>query len=414
MKIGIVSPYDWSYPGGVKSHITHLAAELRARGNGVRILTPATGPRARQVEYGTYKLGWAAPLRVNGSVARVAVAPDLNGHIRGLLERERFDILHLHEPLASVQSLSILHHAALAGAVTVGTFHAAVRRGRTTTAPEWAYASARPFLRSYIRRLQGRIAVSEAALDLVARFFPGDYRVIPNGIDVARFAGATPLPEFRDDKLNILFVGRIEKRKGLKHLLRALPLVREHVPNARLIVVGDGELRAGFQRLVERKGWPDIVFAGRVSDEDLPAYFASADVFCAPSIGAESQGIVLLEALAAGVPTVASDIPGYRTVIRHDQDGLLVPPGDNEQLAWALCYLLLRAPERERFGERGRERAAAYSWQRVTTCIEAYYAELLAQHAVLPRPTHDAWSLPRERATAETLATELAGDDVGV
>jgi phosphatidylinositol alpha-mannosyltransferase len=414
VKIGIVSPYDWSYPGGVKSHITHLAAELRARGNGVRILTPATGPRARQVEYGIYKLGWAAPLRVNGSVARVAVAPDLNGHIRGLLERERFDILHLHEPLASVQSLSILHHAALAGAVPVGTFHAAVRRGRTSTAPEWAYASARPFLRSYVRRLQGRIAVSEAALDLVARFFPGDYRIIPNGIDVGRFAKAEPLPEFRDDKVNILFVGRIEKRKGLKHLLRALPLVREHVPNARLIVVGEGELRPGFQRLVERKGWPDVVFAGRVADEDLPAYFASADVFCAPSIGAESQGIVLLEALAAGVPTIASDIPGYRTVIRHDVDGLLVPPGDYEQLAWALCYLLMRPPERARLGTQGRARAELYTWQRVTTRIEAYYAELLALRAAVPRPAHDVWPLPRARAATESLTSGLAGDDVGV
>jgi phosphatidylinositol alpha-mannosyltransferase len=298
VKIGFVSPYDWSYPGGVKSHITHLAAELRARGHGVRILTPATGPRARRVEYGIYKLGWTAPLRVNGSVARVAIAPDINGHIRDLLQRERFDVLHLHEPLASVLPLTILHHARLAGAVNVGTFHASVRRGRTGTPPEWAYASAKPFLRYYFRRLHGRIAVSEAALQFVARFFPGDYRIIPNGIDVARFRDAAPLPDFRDGKLNILFVGRIERRKGLKHLLRAFPLVREHVPDIRLIVVGDGSLRPGFQHLVERKGWPDVVFAGRVSDQELPAYYASADVFCAPSTGSESQGIVLLEALA--------------------------------------------------------------------------------------------------------------------
>jgi phosphatidylinositol alpha-mannosyltransferase len=166
--------------------------------------------------------------------------------------------------------------------------------------------------------------------------------------------------------------------------------------------------------LVERKGWPDVVFAGRVADEDLPAYFASADVFCAPSTGAESQGIVLLEALAAGVPTVASDISGYRTVIRHDSDGLLVPPGDYEQLAWALCYLLMRPPERERFGAQGRKRADLYSWQRVTTRIEAYYAELLALRAALQRPAHDVWPLQRERAATESLASPLASDDVGV
>jgi phosphatidylinositol alpha-mannosyltransferase len=414
VKIGLVSPYDWSYPGGVKSHIIHLAAELRARGHSVRILTPATGPRARRPEYGIYKIGWAAPLRVNGSIARVAIAPDLNGHIRNLLLRERFDILHLQEPLASVLSLTILHQSRLIGAVNVGTFHASVRRGRTVTPPEWAYASAKPFLRFYVKRLQGRIAVSEAAHQFIARFFPGDYRIIPNGIDVERFAGARPIPALRDGKLNILFVGRVEKRKGLKHLLRALPLVREHVPNVRLIVVGDGALRRGFQRLVERKGWPDVVFAGQIGDEDLPAYYASADAFCAPSTGSESQGIVLLEALAAGVPTVASDIPGYQTVIRHDTDGLLVQPGDHEQLAWALCYLLTHPAERARLGEQGRQRAALYSWQQVAARIEGYYTELLALRAAAPAPLAARDARGRIHPAAGTLGGGLTGDDLRI
>jgi phosphatidylinositol alpha-mannosyltransferase len=380
VKIGLVSPYDWSYPGGVKTHIAHLAAQLRTHGHSVRILTPATGTRARQVEYGIYKLGWAAPLRVNGSVARVSVAPDVNGHIRELLQRERFDVLHLHEPLASVLPLTILHHARLTGAINVGTFHASVRRGRTGTPPEWAYASAKPFLRYYVRRLHGRIAVSDAALQFIQRFFPGEYRIIPNGVDVDRFRNATPLPAYRDDKLNVLFVGRIEKRKGLKHLLRAIPLVREHVPNTRFIIVGDGPLRAGYQRLVERAGWPDVVFAGRVSDAELPAYYATADVFCAPNTGSESQGIILLEALAARTPVVASDIPGYRTVIRHGIDGYLVPPADREQLSWAICHLLSDAAERARLGALGGLRVEAYSWEHVARQVEAYYTELLAAH----------------------------------
>jgi phosphatidyl-myo-inositol alpha-mannosyltransferase len=407
VKIGLVSPYDWSYPGGVKSHITHLAAELRARGHTVRILTPATGARARQVEYGIYKLGWAAPLHVNGSVARVAIAPDVNGHIGYLLERERFDILHLHEPFASVLPLTMLHHAQRAGAVNVATFHASVRRGRTGTPPEWAYASARPLLKYYFRRLQGRIAVSEAALQLVQRFFPGDYRVIPNGVNVARFREATPLPAYKDGKLNVLFLGRIEKRKGLKHLLRAIPLVREHVPNTRFIIAGDGPLRPGFQRFVDHAGWPDVVFAGRVADAELPSYYASADVFCAPNTGNESQGIVLLEALAAGTPTVASDIPGYRTVIRDGIDGLLVPPADHEQLAWAICHLLDSPTERLRLRNLGRLRAEIYSWERVTARIESYYTELLAA-----RGAH-ALSLSEVPTAAESLANGLLTDDIG-
>lgn len=418
MKIGLVSPYDWSYPGGVKSHIAHMAADLRGRGHTVRILTPATGRPARTPEYGIYKLGWAAPLRVNGSVARVSVAPDVNGHIRDLLEREQFDILHLHEPLASVLPLTVLHHASRTGAINVGTFHASVRRGNISTPPEWAYASTRPLLRYYFRRLRGRIAVSDAARNFIERFFPGDYRIIPNGVDVARFRDAAPRPELRDGKLNILFVGRIEKRKGLKHLLRAIPLVREHYPNTRFIVVGDGPLRPGYQRSVERAGWPDVVFAGRVSDAELPSYYASADIFCAPNLGSESQGIVLLEALAAGVPTIASDIPGYRTVIRDGIEGLLVPPANREELAWAICHLAGTPAERNRLCALGRLRAEVYSWQRVAGRVEAYYVELLgARHpsllqipSVLPAQTP---SVAEATSAAEALANGYSGDEFG-
>jgi phosphatidylinositol alpha-mannosyltransferase len=404
VKIGLVSPYDWGYPGGVKSHIVHLAAEMRARGHSVRILTPATGKAARQVEYGIYKLGWTAPLRVNGSVARVAVAPDVNGHIGDVLRRERFDVLHLHEPLASVLPLTVLHHARRSGAVLVGTFHASVRRSLTASPPEWAYASAKPFLRYYFRRLQGRIAVSEAALGFIERFFPGDYRIIPNGVDVARFREAQPRPELRDGMRNVLFVGRAEKRKGLKHLLRAVPLVREHFPQTRFVIVGDGPLRPGFQRLVERLGWEDIDFAGRVSDDELPSYYASADVFAAPNTGSESQGIVLLEALAAGAPTVASDIPGYRTVIQSGVEGVLVPPGDREQLAWAICHLLGDSAESARLRAQGRERVEAYSWPRVAETVEAYYRELLANR---PRAAAPLNGMP---PTAGTVVKPLGAD----
>jgi phosphatidylinositol alpha-mannosyltransferase len=385
VKIGLVSPYDWSYPGGVQDHIAHLATELRSRGHSVRILTPATGQCGRQVEYGIYKLGWAAPVRVNGSVARVAVAPDWRGRIRNLLKREQFDVLHVHEPLASALPLTILHLSGISGAVYVGTFHAWARRGLTST-PEWAYQSARALVGRYMRRLDGRIAVSPPARDFVRSFFPGDYRIIPNGVDTTRFhPGLAPLPEYSDGKLNILYLGRIEKRKGLKYLLRAVPTIRQHFPNTRFLIGSDGPLREGFEHFVAHAGWQDVHFLGRVPAERLPALYATADVYCAPSTGGESLGIVLLEAMASGRAVVASNIPGYRSVIQHQANGLLVPPKDHEQLAWAVCHVLGNHAERAQIERAARARAEEYSWAQVGGEVEAYYEELLAKRQPLWR-----------------------------
>ncbi|MEO7003239.1 MAG: glycosyltransferase family 4 protein [Ktedonobacterales bacterium] len=391
MKIGLVSPYDWSYPGGVQDHIRRLAAELRVRGHNVRILTPATGPRGRLVEYGVYKLGWAAPLHVNGSVARISVAPDLRGHIRSVLEREQFDVLHLHEPLASALSLSILHLAEQTGALHVGTFHAWARHG-IASPPEWAYATAGAFLGRYFRRLHGRIAVSNAAAEFVSRFFPGEYTIIPNGVDIQRFTpDAPPLAQYMDGKLNVLYHGRIEKRKGLKYLLRAIPLIREHYPNTRFLIGSDGPLREGFERLVHEAGWEDVVFLGHVSSTMLPSLYTTAQVYCAPSTGGESQGIVLLEALAAGRAVVATDLPGYRSVIEQDRQGLLVDPANHEELAWAICHLLGDANERERLGAAGRAHVeTSFSWAHIGGSVEAYYEQLLTQFAPLPGLTEPA------------------------
>jgi phosphatidyl-myo-inositol alpha-mannosyltransferase len=385
VRVGLVSPYDWNYPGGVQDHIAHLAAELRTRGHTVRILTPATGLRAKQVEYGVYRLGWAAPLRVNGSVARVALAPDLRGRIKNLLQREQFDVLHLHEPFASAVSLTILHLSGVADAAYVATFHAYARRGLTSTS-EWAYVSAKPFIGRYFRRFSGRIAVSEPAREFVSRFFPGEYRIISNGVDVERFRpDVAPLRDYMDGKRNIVFVGRMEQRKGAKYLLRAIPVIRSHFPNTRFIIAGEGRLRPAFQQFVAKAGWRDVVFTGRVPAERLPALYASAHVFCAPNTGGESQGVVLLEALAAGRPIVASDIPGFRTVIRNHVDGLLVPPKKHEELAWAVCHLLGDDTVAQRLAAAARMRGLEYSWESVGAQVEAYYQEVLMKRASAER-----------------------------
>jgi phosphatidylinositol alpha-mannosyltransferase len=392
LKIGLVSPYDWSYPGGVQDHIAHLAAELRSRGNTVRILTPATGSRARQVEYGVYKLGWAAPVRVNGSIARVAVAPDWRGRIRSLLRREQFDVLHMHEPLASALPLTMLHLTGITNTLYVGTFHAWARRSLTSTS-DWAYYSAKPLLGRYFRRLHGRIAVSPAAVEFVSRFFPGEYRVIPNGVDLGRFSATVPpLAQYNDGRFNVVFLGRLEQRKGLKYLLRAIPIIRQHYPNTRFLIGGDGPQRVGFQTYVAQADWRDVVFLGRVPAEQLPSLYTTADVFCAPNTGGESQGIVLLEAMASGRAVVASDIPGFRSVIRNQRDGLLVAPKSHEQLAWAICHLLDDEAERRRLAHAARERAKDFGWEHVAGQVLDYYRELRAEYATtwgrqIARPT---------------------------
>ncbi len=349
MKIGLVSPYDWSYPGGVRDHVSHLAEQFISMGHEVRILAPASGTKGKVPEKYILKMGSTTPIPINGSIARILLDPSLARRVRRVLQRERFDVIHVHEPLVPGLSQQVLRYSR---ALTVGT--------------------------PIFRKLAGCIAVSTAARQFISRYFPADYRIIPNGVSLERFRpDVPPLPQFIDGKQNILFVGRFEKRKGAKFLLRAIPHIRQRYPHTRFILVGEGRLRPGFQRYVERQGWQDVIFTGYVSDEDLPRYFASAHVFCAPATGGESLGIVLLEAMASGKPIVASDIQGYATVINQEIDGLLTPPRQSEELAWAICRLLEHESLRQRFIRAGLLKAREYAWPRVALRIMDYYQELL-------------------------------------
>jgi phosphatidylinositol alpha-mannosyltransferase len=182
-----------------------------------------------------------------------------------------------------------------------------------------------------------------------------------------------------DGKQNILFLGRFEKRKGAKYLLRAIPAIRERYPNTRFIFVGEGRLRAGFQRFVERRGWRDVLFTGYVPNEEKARYFASTHIFCAPATGGESLGIVLLEAMAAGKPIVASNISGYATVITHGVDGLLTSPRSSEDLTKAIGLLLKHEPLRQRLAQAGRQKAQEYAWPHIATQVLDYYSELISE-----------------------------------
>ena len=379
MKIGLISPYDWSYPGGVRTHIERLAEELRNRGHVVRIITAASGSNGQTREDDVIKFGWAAPLHFNGSVARVAMTPDISGALRRLIALEKFDVIHLHEPFVSTLTLAILRIARNLNIACVGTFHASTNK-RTSTAA-LAYRMASPFLRASFRRLDASIAVSDAARNHVARFFDTDFHVIPNGINIERYTQhVQPIPEYDDGKRNVLFLTRMEPRKGLRYLLKVIPLVRQTMaenglPPVRFILAGDGPQRARFERFVEKQGWEDVIFTGYVSDAAKMSYFASAYIYCAPSTGNESQGITLLEAMAAGVAVVASDIPGYRTVITSSDYGELTPPRDSDRLAWAICHLLRDDQRRQKLAINGRRRAESYNWKRITDEIEQVYDE---------------------------------------
>jgi phosphatidylinositol alpha-mannosyltransferase len=382
MKIALVSPYDLCVAGGVNSHVAQLAARFRARDHEVLVIGPASDETA--LGAGVVAIGRPRPIPVSGSVARITLSLRLSGQVKELLERERFDVVHVHEPLMPLLPITFLRHSE---AVNVGTFHAAKEGGNRL------YAYSKRLLKRWFRKLDGKIAVSPAAERLISRYFPGYYNIIPNGVDLERFTGAAPLPEFRDGRLNVLFVGRMEKRKGLKYLLRAFIAVKSEMPNVRLIVAGDdragGRMRERYESFVRKTGVEDVVFTGYVPDADLPRYYASADVCCFPNTGNESQGYVLLEAMASGKPVVASNIEGFASVVTDGEEGILALPRQSHALALALVHLLADHQLRAEMGVRARRRAEQYSWNRVAQRVLSYYERLLYERSLMPPRRRD-------------------------
>ncbi len=367
MKVCLVSPYDFVFPGGVTEHVRHLADELRSRGHEVTILAPSSRVPDEHGIPGYVRIGRSVPVRGNGSVARIALSFHLVRRVRSLLNREAFDVVHYHEPLVPGLPITTLR---LHRGANVGTFHATMRRNL-------GYYYGRPVLARYFRRLHGLICVSEPAREFVSRYFEGDYRIVPNGIDGTRFTPDLPaVPELRSEgQATILFVGRMEQRKGLPTLLDAYGRLRQRRSDARLVVVGDGPMRWAYERQCEAKGVPDIAFLGHVPPPVLPRIYASADIFCSPAIRGESFGIVLLEAMASGVPVIASAIPGFNQVVESGRDGLLVPPRQLDAWAQALESLLGEPGLRTSMGRHGIEKARRYDWRVVVPRILDVYSE---------------------------------------
>ncbi|MDQ3811668.1 MAG: glycosyltransferase family 4 protein [Chloroflexota bacterium] len=373
MKLALVSPYDYAYPGGVTEHVAHLAEQFYASGHEVHIIAPSSDDETEPAVSGAspvHRIGRVVSIPANGSVARITLSLRAYLQTKRLLQAENFDLIHLHEPMLPALPLTVLRHSST---TNVGTFHA------YRNSP-LAYFYSKPIVRPFFRKLHGHIAVSTAARDFVGEYFPADYRIIPNGIDFDRFHRRyPPLEALRDDRPTVLFVGRLEKRKGLRFLLRAWPTVLARHPRARLVVVGRGRALEGYRRFAARQGWSasNVVFEGYVPGEDLPRYYQAADVFCAPNTGQESFGIVLLEAMAAGAPIVASDIAGYRDVVSHGENGWLVRPQDAQAIAEAIIRLLDDPDLRARTALAGQAHARAYDWPRVAEQVLDYYDYVL-------------------------------------
>ena len=375
MKIALVSPYDLSVPGGVNSHIHHLSDHFTALGHDVRLIAPASD--LHNIRPNSIVVGRPASIPAGGSIARMSMSPRLANPVKRILDEEHFDVVHVHEPLVSFMTVQFLRFST---SINVATFHAARESGARL------YSYTRRLLRGAFRRLDGKIAVSHAASSLIQPHFPGYYNIIPNGVSVEYFA--TPLPrltQFDDGMFNIVSVGRLEKRKGQRYLLRAFERVKARRPEARLILVGGhGErtLRA-YQRWVREHNLRDVVFAGYVSDAELPRYLQTADVFCAPNTGNESQGIVLLEAMAAGTPVIASNIEGFAGVITHGVDGILVRPKDSDAIADSLIEVMGNREWLDTIAAKGSERAQFFSWDRVAQRVLSYYERLAFEKGIV-------------------------------
>ena len=322
------------------------------------------------MEQGIVPLGHMVPVPHNGSTARITLSWWLMPKVRSILAADSFDVIHVHEPSCPLLPWLFLWQS---NSINVGTFHFYGEKSVR-------YRMASPTLvRSVCSKLHGRTAVSIPAMECANKYAPGDYRLIPNGIDLKHFSNhAAPIEELCDGKTNILFVGRLEGRKGASYLLKAYEQVKQEVPNSRLIMVGSGNRqRRAYEEEIKDKKIKDVIFTGYISDSELPRYYRSADVFCAPAVGKESFGIVLLEAMAAGKPIVASDIGGYSRLIDHGAEGLLVPPKDSIELAQSLVHLLKDEDLRLRMGASGRKKAENYSWESIADQTLNYYLELL-------------------------------------
>jgi len=379
MRIGMVCPYDWGTPGGVRSHIQGLVATLQSRGHEVSVLTP--------VDDESCLPEWAVPggkpisVSYNGSVAGLSFGVRATRRVRRWIRDGEFDVLHVHEPLAP--SLSILSCWSAQGPI-VGTWHSSLDRSRILSA---GYSIAQ----TAMEKMSARIAVSEDARRTLVTHVGGDAVLIPNGVRTADFHVKVRATD--PEKPTLLFLGRVdEPRKGLDVLIAALPDIVAAIPTVSLLIAGPGETEGHLEDVAPGLR-QHIHIIGNVSDEARRDLFGRSDLYIAPQIGGESFGIVLIEAMASGTPVLASDLPAFRRVTGDGQSGALFRTGDPAALASAAIELLREPSRREQLATVGLARAQVFDWERIVDEVLAVY---------------DSVRLPDSRV-AEDLTGQLVG-----
>jgi phosphatidylinositol alpha-mannosyltransferase len=364
VRIALVCPYAWDEPGGVQVQVRGLGQRLRDGGHEVLVLAPSTG---RPSEPWVVRVGAPVSLPYGRTRAPISPWPATRRRVRSALAAFDADVVHVHEPFAP----SVSWFALDTRAPIVATFHSGLDRSLL-------YDAAGPILRRAAERIAVRVAVSERAAAVARRRVGGTYRVIPNGVDVEGFASAAPARLGGGTKL--LFVGRLHTRKGFPVAVQAFGRLAPDRPDLRLVVAGDGRERPAVDRLSAPLR-SRVSMLGAIAHDDLPPIHAACDVFVAPNTGGESYGLVLTEAMAAGLPVIASDIAGFDEVVTSGVDGLLVPPGDPGALAEAVTRVLDEPALGLRLCEAGRTRAASADWPVVVGRLEAAYVEAVGAGA---------------------------------
>lgn len=365
MRVGLVCPYAWDTPGGVSAHIHDLRLALMRLGHEAAILAPAEDDSTLP-EFVTSG-GRPVSIASNGSVAKINFGPGAAARARRWIKDGDFDILHVHEPAGP--TLSILSVWVADGPV-VATWHSSLRSSRRDL------NAMAPIARSAMEKIRARIAVSEYARRSLVEYTGGDAVLIPNGVDCSLYAGDEPLPGRSRGTDTVMFLGRIdEPRKGLPYLLEALPLVARTHPDVHLLVAGPGDVasvRAGLSPDVAGR----VTFLGLVSQEDKARALRSADVYVAPNNGGESFGIILLEAMAAGTPVLASDIEAFQRVLDEGRAGVHFRNEDPVDLAEQLAGLLADPARRARLRTAGLARSAQFDWATVARRVLEVYTSV--------------------------------------
>ena len=365
-KIGMVCPYGWDSPGGVQTHIRELTKHLQDEGHQVSVFAPVSD-EDRINEDWLVNAGKPISIPVNGSVARVLFGPIASSRVKQWISQGDFDLLHLHEP--AIPSLSLLACSAATGPM-VGTFH-------VSSPKQKAIYAIGPILEPIVEKLTARIAVSESARQTLKDHFDTDAVVIPNGIESSQYASAQPTIHWRNPH-TLGFIGRFEEpRKGLQILLDALPIIARFIPDVRLLIAGPGDGDELIKKLdigLRNR----IVFLGFLTEQEKASFLKSITVYVAPNTGGESFGIILTEALSAGTPVVASDIPAFQAVLENGDAGLLFKNGDSPDLAKVLIGLLRNEQLQQNLSSKGKLSSQKYDWQVVADQILSVYEMAMA------------------------------------